>query len=254
MESINDLFEIEASNLEVRREEAARIAREKVKLESTKREELEARQEYKIACLLPHAQQIITSLLANGDSKLFSSYLTTVFKKRGRYFNDKSGLCGFKHKAKKQKKTMKGSFPLSNEEMGDAIGEAIGMLSERMAHVRIITLYEETKSEIKEPKAICDHLVVDGESRPETIQVLALAVETENSFGEILFGKLQGARLVILSEEYESSLNKVSYSKADPISLDSGFIDALTELLATATAIRLFLEKFGLPDDKGFTR
>ena len=122
----------------------------------------------------------------------------------------------------------------------------VGDLSDYATHVRLIALYEEKAPGLPKDEAFCDCRVI-GPHGSETKQILALAVKTRSAYSEMTLEELKSARLVHLSRRVECGTGATDYSKADPVSFDAGFIDALFKLaVSLETALQLFVERFGL--------
>jgi hypothetical protein len=189
--------------------------------------------------------------MLNAGGEGFELYIESLFKQETHSFKDSLGICGFNvPKLKWEKATGETSRQIPSLGDGAQTKVLVGTQDDYAVNARILEIYAE-KIAVETPERHF-HMedLVEDHSGPQVCQILALSTKAPNGYTDLAFEQIRNAKLVHLEQTTRSNTFKFDYSKADPVSLDQGFIDTLLELVMPETTLRLLFKKFGLPKRK----
>ncbi|MEK7501820.1 MAG: hypothetical protein AAB629_02760 [Patescibacteria group bacterium] len=174
------------------------------------------------------------------SDKDFRDYLVRLFGTNfARFFDDRSGACGFPVPPLKWKK----------EKLSELIPgvkckveSLIGTTEDYKVPISVLVLYGEYESKQGE---VSTREVADGESNSQNRPVLALTALRSWGFGKPEIDQLGNFQLVIIDEQYESQLDMTTYSWYSSVSVDPGFESTLRKLTTPKTTFEYFLKRFG---------
>jgi hypothetical protein len=203
----------------------------------------------KLSWIIEKAQENLSSML-NSGSKEFDDYMQSLFKQTGS-FGDSLEVCGFKVPTLKWKKAgVKRTKQIFGSNVLGKTSELVGSLDNYHVNVRILALYEEKTPGEPTMETFSIEQPIGEHGGSHTCQILALTCMVSNSYSETTPEQIRKARLVHLEQTTRGGTIEVDYSKAEPVSLDQGFIDTLLELVVPETTLRLLFKKFDLPKSK----